>query len=64
MIICYLIGLIIAAILMGIIFYEKGMNEDEFSGDIVCYVFSLFSWIAVFIILLAKLYKRMSHDKT
>ena len=54
--IIYVIGIIIAAIMIGRNLVRRNDGE-EYSGDILCYVFALLSWVMVFILLMAKLYK-------
>ena len=52
----YLIGCVLAFMLISILVYEKSDKEekhDEFSGYIVAYAFSLVSLITVIILLLA-----------
>ncbi len=54
--IIYLIGVIVAAIMIGRNLIRKNDGE-EYSGDILCYVFALLSWGIMFIILMTKIYK-------
>ncbi len=54
--IIYVIGIIVAAILIGRNIVKRNHGE-EYSGDILCYVFALLSWGIVFILLMAKLYE-------
>jgi len=54
--IIYLIGVIVAAIMIGRNLIRRNDGE-EYSGDILCYVFALLSWGIVFIILMTKIYK-------
>lgn len=58
--IIYLIGIIVAAILIGRNIVKRNHGE-EYSGDILCYVFALLSWGIVFLLLLAKLYEYISN---
>jgi hypothetical protein len=64
--IIYLIGIIVAAILIGRNIVKRNHGE-EYSGDILCYVFALLSWGIVFLLLIAKLYEyisnKISNDK-
>ena len=53
--IIYLIGVIVAVVMIGRNLIRR--NEEEYSGNILCYVFALLSWGIVFIILMAKVYK-------
>jgi len=65
--IIYLIGIIVAAILIGRNIVKRNHGE-EYSGDILCYVFALLSWGIVFLLLIAKLYEfisnKISNDRT
>jgi len=54
--IIYVIGIIIATIMIGRNLVRRNDGE-EYSGDILCYIFALLSWGMVFILLMAKLYK-------
>lgn len=58
--IIYLIGIIVAAILIGRNIVKRNHGE-EYSGDILCYVFALLSWGIVFLLLIAKLYEYISN---
>jgi hypothetical protein len=58
----YLIGILVALYLIGKKIATK--NKDiEFSGDIVCYLFAFFSWVTVFMFLMASLFT-CKDDKT
>ena len=65
--IIYIIGVIVAAIMIGRNLCKRN-NGEEYSGDILCYIFSLLSWGMVFVLLMAKLYenlsKKISNDRT
>jgi len=65
--IIYLIGIIVAIILIGRNIVKRNHGE-EYSGDILCYVFALLSWGIVFLLLIAKLYEfisnKISNDRT
>ena len=56
--IIYVLGIIVAAIMIGRNLIKR--NDEEYSGNILCYVFALLSWGMVFILLLAKLYEYIS----
>lgn len=58
--IIYLIGIIVAIILIGRNIVKRN-NGEEYSGDILCYVFALLSWGLVFLLLIAKLYEYISN---
>lgn len=58
--IIYLIGIIVAAIMIGRNLVKRNDGE-EYSGDILCYVFAILSWGMVFILLLAKVYEYISN---
>jgi hypothetical protein len=58
--IIYLIGIIVAGIMIGRNLVKRNDGE-EYSGDILCYVFALLSWGMVFILLLAKVYEYISN---
>ena len=57
--IIYIIGIIVAAIMIGRNLCKRN-NGEEYSGDILCYIFSLLSWGMVFVLLMAKLYEYIS----
>lgn len=57
--IIYLIGVFVAIYLIGKKMPEK---DVEFSGDIVAYLFALFSWATVFAFLLASIFERISRN--
>lgn len=48
----YLVGWMIAFVLISILVYENHKEEDEFSGAVVAYAFSLGSFITVVLLLL------------
>lgn len=51
----YLFGILVAALLIGRNISKRYKDDEEYSGNILCYMFALLSWGAVFILLLAKL---------
>lgn len=58
LLIIYLIGVFVAIYLISKKMPEKADNE-EFTGDIVAYLFALFSWATVFMLLLALLFGKV-----
>lgn len=55
MIITYIIGIIVAFYLIAKHISRNSENEIECSGFILCYAFSLLSWVTVVIILIVML---------
>jgi hypothetical protein len=55
--IIYLIGVFVAIYLIGKKMPEKA-DDIEFTGDIVAYLFALFSWVTVLALLLILLFNR------
>jgi hypothetical protein len=56
----YLFGVLIAAILIGRDISKRYKDDEEFSGNILCYLFALLSWGTVLIILITKIFKHGS----